>query len=329
MSDHHENENAAKLNVMLHQEDAIYRCRDYFSSGCHEAIDPASELVSPPLCFAEECARLVSNLSIAGNAHTTSPKDVRSKIQHQQENIPSCVAAPKVGVAETHLIVWREQMCTWAYRVVETFGINRSIVANAFNFLDRYLSKKYLSDSPFTREEFQLLCMSALSLAAKTHGLTNKNISIFAMTDMSYGLFSVLDFEETELHLLDTLKWRLSPPIPCCFLMEFWKNWRGKPLTFQWVSRSRIILESSVADAYFVKHKPSQMALGAILVAGERIGILKADIDSFCTSIQNEVDVNDSRVGDIYDRLSAATQREKRLTGALYSNCNHLDIRPI
>lgn len=335
MSDHHEDETSVKLNVMLHQEEKIYRCCDYFSSGYREAAEPTNQLGSPQSCFIEECSMLVSNLSIAGNASTTSrvissPKDVRSRMHNRQQYNTSSVAVPKIGVTETHLITWRAQMCMWAYRVVESFGINRSVVAIAFNFLDRYFSKEYLSDDPFTRAEFQLLCMSALSLAAKTHGLTNQNISVFDMTDMSYGQFSVLDFEETELHLLEVLKWRLSPPIPCCFLTEFWKKWRGKPLTFQWISQSRTILESSVADAYFVKHKPSQMAVGAILVAGEKIGISKTDIDLFCASIQNMVDVKDFRVGEICDRLLVATQREKRLnSGTLYLHCVDGDINDI
>mmetsp|Transcript_18476 Transcript_18476/g.27914 ORF Transcript_18476/g.27914 Transcript_18476/m.27914 type:complete len:343 (+) Transcript_18476:102-1130(+) len=329
MSDHHEDETSERLNVMLHQEETIYRCRDYFALEYDKALEHINQVGSPPLCFAEECAMLTSNLPVIRDTITStqkalsSPNELGSKIHDNREYSPSCIVIREDGVGTTHLVRWRAQMCAWAYRVVETFGMNRSIVAIAFNFLDRYLSKEYVPEFPFTKEEFQLLCMSSLSLAAKTHGMTNQSISIFAMTDMSYGLFSVLDFEETELHMLDVLQWRMSPPIPCCFLTEFWRNWRGKPLTFQWVSRSRALLDSSVVDAYFVQHRPSQVAVAALLVVGRQLGILKSDIKRFCVSVQDIVDVNDSRVIDICDRLIAASQREKATTTGLHPNYYH------
>eukprot|EP00548_Thalassiothrix_antarctica_P006942 CAMPEP_0194149706 /NCGR_PEP_ID=MMETSP0152-20130528/39461_1 /TAXON_ID=1049557 /ORGANISM="Thalassiothrix antarctica, Strain L6-D1" /LENGTH=321 /DNA_ID=CAMNT_0038852105 /DNA_START=40 /DNA_END=1005 /DNA_ORIENTATION=- len=307
-----------RFKAMLRQEaTTAYKCRDYFSQSTQDSSRRTSYSNFHPTCALHEDSGAVSDLPYTEEMNVplvmSSPNDVRSRMHPEYGSTTTNVIVPKAPSIDTNLIPWRSQMCSWAYTVVGTFGCHRSVVAIAFNLLDRYLGKICSSNYHVTRDDFQLFCMTAFFLAVKVNGRSDQFIYLSSMADMSRGFFSTLDFQETELHMMEVLEWRLSPPTACCFLTEFWKQWKGKPLTFNWVSRSRAILEISVADAFFVQHKSSQLALASILVAGKEIGMLTKELDQFCLDVRNIVDINNENFRAILDHLSKTFLPKKRL----------------
>ena len=95
------------------------------------------------------------------------------------------------------------------YRYVDTFGFSRTAVALAFDFLDRYLVKECLTAVAITRQDFQLFFVAALYLAVKLHESGDK-LCLVMLIDMSQGYFSLQDFEDAEMYILESLEWRLS-----------------------------------------------------------------------------------------------------------------------
>lgn len=293
------------LHVMLQQETHIYRCPDYFDPD-YRLNNVGTKQSSPsptPLHVIEECAKLVTDPLFAkiGNLkqELSSPNDVRSRTEPTKSSEPVALLN---AAAEVHLIPsWRSQMCSWAYSVVDTFAFSRHTVAVCFDILDRFLAKECLKDVTLTRQEFQLVSMTALYVAVKVNE-SGERLCMETLIDMSRGYFSTEDFEEAEMDMVDSLQWRLSPPTANCFMVELWKHYHNE-VPEEWVSLCEEILEMSVADAYFVPRKKSQLAVAAILLSGEKCGLPQEELDLFCHTIKDIVDVNNDEFQDIVMHL--------------------------
>eukprot|EP00521_Asterionellopsis_glacialis_P007993 CAMPEP_0195284018 /NCGR_PEP_ID=MMETSP0707-20130614/2377_1 /TAXON_ID=33640 /ORGANISM="Asterionellopsis glacialis, Strain CCMP134" /LENGTH=275 /DNA_ID=CAMNT_0040343311 /DNA_START=637 /DNA_END=1464 /DNA_ORIENTATION=- len=143
----------------------------------------------------------------------------------------------------SYLDPWRQQMCQWAYKAVQTFRLDRDIVALSFQILDRYLANKLmvsmdvsssLSSSLqkqqqrsshhhkflLSREEFQLYSMTALYLAVKLLEPCHK-LSMDSLKDMSRGYYSNDDIATAEINILHDLDWYIIGPTPYAFLVKF------------------------------------------------------------------------------------------------------------
>jgi hypothetical protein len=304
MTDQQEHDDTMdRLTVMLHQEKYFYSCPDYFAPDYLTNNVGVKQSIPTPLHVIEECAKLVTDLSFADSVPSkqemVSPHDVRSRTDSTKASEP--VSLPKEP-PEIHLIPsWRSQMCSWAYTVVDTFGFSRTIVALCFDLLDRYLAKECLRQISMSRQDFQLLSMTSLYLAVKLHE-SGEKLSFAALIDMSRGYFAVEDFEDAELDILEALEWRLSPPTANCFMMEFQKLYPVE-MSNEWISRCQELLELSVADAYFVPLKDSQLALAAILVTAEKFNVSQEELDMFCGIVRNVVDVKDADFIGVYGYL--------------------------
>jgi Cyclin, N-terminal domain len=292
------------LHVMLHQEKHIYHCPDYFAPDYRLNNVGTKQSSSTPLNVIEECAKLVTDPLFANigkiEQELSSPNDVRSRTEQTKSSEP--VALLNVS-SEIHLIPsWRSQMCSWAYSVVDTFGFSRHTVAICFDILDRFLAKECLKEASLTRQDFQLVSMTALYLAVKVNE-SGERLCMETLIDMSRGYFSIEDFEVAEMDMVDSLQWRLSPPTANCFLLELRKQYH-KDMSEEWISFCEDILEASVADAYCVPRKGSQLAVAAILLSGGKCGVPQEELDLFCDTIKNIVDVNDDEFKDILMHLS-------------------------
>lgn len=345
------------------------------------------------LSIVEECARLVTDMTLAtrkkngciSRSNSTELAKTISEDNQEEEggtDTSRGAATPAVVVDPHTWVPWRFQMCHWAYTVANTFGFCRITVAIAFDLLDRYIAQRYcpstssiaLSDrdhdntdekiittaGAMSCRDFQRLSMTAFYLAAKVNSRP-ESITIDDMVDMSRGMFTLHDFQQTEQAILEELSWRISPPTAYHFLGELFQLWeikmkmkrkrssskrRKKSISSScycstccptvtatattsaaaiqlsyWMTRSYQILEVALADAYFVKHMSSQLALAAMLVAGNDYGISRQDLDEFCDSFQeircimdgykndddhrddNNSNDHEEQFSEIYDRL--------------------------
>lgn len=124
--------------------------------------------------------------------------------------------------------VWRLKIAEWAYEVVDYFSLDREAVAIALNYVDRFMiTYNYDNQTPFNRQKFQLLTVTALYLAIKLHGASPDSTTTFAMptlqvfVELSRNRFTGADIEQMELEILKCLKWKLNPPLPINFVKYF------------------------------------------------------------------------------------------------------------
>ena len=154
----------------------------------------------------------------------------------------------------------REKMVEWSYKVSDHFRIPREIVACAVSFLDRFVER-----CGCDRTAFKLAAMTSLYIATKT--LNGKQISINTLAELSRGEFTGSHIAEMELIMLDTLKWKLSPPTIQSFIRHIlllMPSRRNIDLIYE---RAIFLAELSVFDYAFVPHDKLIIALGAVLIA--------------------------------------------------------------
>lgn len=187
-------------------------------------------------------------------------------------------------------------MCAWAYTVVDTFQFSVSVVAVAFNLLDRYLALQCGSKNKLNRQDFQLYSMTAVYLAVKIYEpSSHSKLTLETLTDMSRGFFTARDFQTVELDMLQALKWRTSPPTAFAFCTEFQRLL--PTLSFPEKTACRELLARSVGDAFFVPRKASLLAIAAIMLVGENNKKEEYDM------IHSLVDVTGDEFKEIYKHL--------------------------
>lgn len=148
---------------------------------------------------------------------------------------------------------WRRKLCEWCYEVVDHFGFDREVVSIALNFLDRAVAAKAASQS-IAKKDFQLLAVTSLYIAIKTHGQTEnfdgprRKLKIEAFVQLSRGVFSVDTIEETERQILKDLKWRVNPPTNLRFISYFLRllpTWTVNGDTRQFARAKSVLYEIS------------------------------------------------------------------------------------
>ncbi|KAL7573072.1 hypothetical protein ACA910_018758 [Epithemia clementina (nom. ined.)] len=152
-------------------------------------------------------------------------KDYLSDSPSRRSSSPQKINQQDSGINEA----WRRKLCEWCYEVVDHFGFDREVVSIAMNYLDRSVALRSADDSrePVVKKEFQLLAVTSLYIAIKTHGLTEtfdgprRKLKIDAFTQLSRGVFTVETIESSEREILDDLKWKVNPPTNLRFISYF------------------------------------------------------------------------------------------------------------
>lgn len=239
----------------LRSKEQLYECLDYLSSG-HQNM-------------------------LVGNSSNNS---FIVKTTHAQ-NKDIAEGTNSIDTIEPLSISWREQIVAWQYCVVDNLGISREVVAQAMNYLDRYLCL-----CPMSKWSFQLASATSLFIAAKV--LLERTMPLSLLVRMSDGKFKSCDVLNMEQKMLDALQWRLNPPLPAIqtrFLL--------KPLLRKSIPRKDIICEitdflteNSVIDYFFVPFKHSIVALAAVFAAFDIVGSGSDIYCQFATSFVKELE---------------------------------------
>jgi Cyclin, N-terminal domain len=134
------------------------------------------------------------------------------------------------------LAYWRRQMMEWAFLVVQSFEMDREVVAVAFNLLDRYvpleMSRVVRSSDgvnedatimlpPITRDDYQLYAMTCLYTAVKVGEPYPRKLAVEALVAMSRDFYTAHDVIYTERDILKVLQWRVHPPTAMTFARHF------------------------------------------------------------------------------------------------------------
>jgi hypothetical protein len=126
-----------RVQVMLAQDDDVYRCSDYLS---------------------------IAALSLSSS---TSSKETSACMEVDKE-----IAATTHSEIDA---VCRERMCEWSLRVSDHFQVPRQTVALSFNFLDRFVEKCQCDRSAFKLTAMTTLYMAS-KICGSSHKITIQSL---------------------------------------------------------------------------------------------------------------------------------------------------------
>jgi hypothetical protein len=125
------------------------------------------------------------------------------------------------------------------YELCDYFQLQREVVGIALFYVDRYFTITFnQGENPVAKREFQLIGLTALYIAIKTHGQSRQMVddsnggttagemfnklkfSLHICASTSREQFSARQIEECECLMLNTLGWRLNPIVPSGCVIE-------------------------------------------------------------------------------------------------------------
>lgn len=265
-----------QIDVLLRQEDTIYRCTDYMA---HERPEGMMDIGNT---IVEECANLVTDLVKSQSAVSIS--DVKDVDQHHKQ------------YDQTYTF-WRQQMFDWACLVVDSFGMDREVVAVSFNLLDRYIAieSSKPGSPPITRDDYQLFSMTCLYVAIKILEPIPRKLSVQTLVDMSKNYYSKEIIESTEMEILQALKWRLHAPTGIRYARLFKQLFpAGKTISFHMEAEIETLTEIAVSDSFFVACRPSIVGLAAVIHAARLEGMSDSSIQHVQANLQGLISTRDN-----------------------------------
>lgn len=135
------------------------------------------------------------------------------------------------------------------------------------NHLDRFLAT-------FTEEVdknmFQLLAMTCLYLSIKLNEykhllIPESTSSMDTILRLSRGAFSLSQMEQMEYEVLQRLRWHVHPPTPQLFVKH--AMYFASVEEHEIHDLTQFMIELSIMDYFFVKYKPSEVAVASLLNA--------------------------------------------------------------
>lgn len=292
-----------QIEVLLHQEQHQYACPDYMTlrSTGHDRGTTRTVPTNPDFMnLLEECANIVNDLSFSPDqsdkAVIKSPSAVCVLALVQPDITLQPKQRPTFGL-------WRQQMFDWACMVVDSFAMDREIVAMSFNILDRYIAKEEpRSSTSISRDDFQLFSMTCLYLAIKIVVPYPRKLSVEALVDMSRGFYSSEDVTVTERDILKALQWHVHPPTAMGFCRLYWSFFPKVP-SVDMQRTCATMTEMAVADPLFVSHKPSDVGLAAVLHAARLDGYNSKTVEGFLSNLDGLVSSNNGQFDFVYHQL--------------------------
>ena len=210
----------------------------------------------------------------------------------------------------------RAKIVRWLYDIVDYFELERSTVAMAMSYVDRFMSTSSSGKSSRRNiTSYQLTCLSCLFLATKTIDI--KHIDVDLLVKASRGCYNREEIIDTEKKVLDALGWRVCDVTSSCtsnhLLSLFIKVVpMDSSLIESLVDFTRFQIELSVAEYDIcVLRCPSTVALAAVSNSVELLDFTSSEkavyhrvLQSIGLSYSSTVRETCQELNDVFDRQS-------------------------
>jgi len=164
---------------------------------------------------------------------------------------------------------WRKTISEHQYKFVDTYDMPREIVSISVNYFDRTCATHA---NRVTDRDVQYIACTSLYLAIKIHAA--KKLLISDLVKTTRKMFGPLEFIAMEKHILSSLRWKMNPPTPRAFIEYFFTLFPASNIRpfcrNNLFEISQYYAELSVCDSFFVRCKPSHVALASVLIAIEK-----------------------------------------------------------
>ncbi len=156
----------------------------------------------------------------------------------------------------------RTILIDWLIEVHLKFKLIPETLYLTVNVIDRYLER-----ATITRQNLQLLGVTALFLASKYEEIYPPEISdLIYICDNAYDKEQILFMEES---ILKVLHYNMTIPSPHAFLVRFLKAAHADR---QMVLFSCYILDGTLQSYKLLSYRPSQLAAAAVMIARKVVG---------------------------------------------------------
>ena len=152
------------------------------------------------------------------------------------------------------------------FQVVDLFDFDRELVAISISLFERYISTL----SSVQCWDRQLICLTSLYIAVKTHGPGKFRI-IETFVKLGQGQFSQRDIEAMETKMLFALKWLVNPPTAQMFIKSYLDIATSSAISKEQkdvlVEKATYIIENMICKGHFIHEKNSSLALASLVLA--------------------------------------------------------------
>lgn len=188
---------------------------------------PYAEYIIEDVCWdidarVHAVSRKEVKVEILRSLFTEEEKFRKNNSVNIEISAPSCL----VNLAST----WRPALCSWAYSVVDHFGLDREIVSASMDLFDLVVSSP--RSSRISKKEYVLFAVSSLYLAAKSRTSSNPGAVSFEreqLAELCQGAkFQAEDLLEAESFISTCLNDASMPPTSGTFvsaLMHLCPGW--------------------------------------------------------------------------------------------------------
>jgi hypothetical protein len=288
------------LAAMADIERRHYMKHDY----CQPTATARSPILSGQHRISSDSSSSTNDSSMKNSMSSTSLQDVQDI--HQLQLSQSQTPQPSDS---SPFRFWRHQMIDWATVVVDSFELDRELVAISMNLLDRYVVHE-LSKSkaaPITRDDFQLFSMTCLYLAIKMNEPYPRKLGIQSLVNMSRGFYSEADVVLTELDLLKGLKYHVNPPTSTSFVKLLLEIFPQELQTTRMRHTAVTLTELAMTSGTMIGCKESLVGLASILYAARMDNVAEGHLQEFLARVAPAVPVqNDADYEFVYSSLLKA-----------------------
>ena len=164
-------------------------------------------------------------------------------------------------------LICRSKLITWMYNLVDSYSLDRDLVAIAASYMDRYISKTSPVDD--WGYMYQQVGITSLYLALKIYRENGKFAGVSSFASLSRGLFTEKDIIRMEIVMLNELEWSMHPPTVHTFstmLLAFIPRGACSPFSRRSMfERIKFLLELCITVPFFIDKRPSNIAIGAFM----------------------------------------------------------------
>lgn len=210
----------------------------------------------------------------------------------------------------------RSKIVRWLYDIVDYFNLERSTVAMAMSYVDRYMSAPSASKTRRNVTSYQLTCLACLFLATKTIDTTRVDVDL--LVKASRGCYDRQEILDAEQKVLDVLDWRVCDVTSSCISDHLLALlMKVVPMDIHTseslVDFTRFQLELSVAEYDIsVLRRPSTVALAAALNSMELLDFTPSQKTVYNRVIQSiglcisssQVIKTSQELNEVFDRQS-------------------------
>ena len=190
--------------------------------------------------------------------------------------------------------------------IIDRFGLDRELVSLAYQFYDRFIDNLQRQNQIFTSDQARCIALSVLLVAIKAK-LPTEEVGIATEIAMSECIRNELDPMELvriEMEMLQTLEWRVHPPIMHEFARLFSLL---HPLTVSGDDFNAATLLTTTLSLFdwavtnpglMTSYKASEIAIAAMLVAGNQLDdqVITEEMREEFEDLMDEIGINDMNV---------------------------------